>query len=540
MNNDLRSAKPLESETPRVFPTNQPFSNFDFILKNKFSNCQSLPRILSQARQLGFQTLVDESIQCVGFAEEEDKDFKKYEKGFIVSRLRRLSFFKNHFKDLSEIQECTDSDFLGYAILKGNQFSDGTEEWNVFESVIRPSEKPNNYNHTIKSYEVLVYSKCFKILGNLYCAQNGRTNCCAHAALRSVIAATGVGDISYAEINFSLEKKGDPFERNREPKILRIEQVMKVLDDQRIHYIPDYMTKTSGGVGWTEKEYQEFMWIQSRIYKSIEVGYPVFVGFTWKEEREPVFGEEEVEGHAIAILGHTFSDDTWVPRAATQYFTVGRNVGYVSSEEWTSAYIGHDESLGSNYHIPRWYLINNPNITSIHVLATLPNELILDPIQAEGFAIRCLYKIFDQLKSTDKNPWVNRLEEAVDEQTVVLRSVFLSGEKYLDHLAKIRGWNDKKSEYIDSITIENLREKLKGMFWIIEVSLQELFPTNRRKLGEIVLKANIPIKEGDYSNFVFARLPGIFVSPEVLGELTDVITTPSKIISHTELIEVHQ
>ena len=540
MNNILRFSKPLEFTITRVFPTNQPFSNFDFILENEYSNCQSLPRILSQARQLGFQTLVDESIRCVGFAEEEDKDFKQYEKNFIASKLQRLSFFRKSFKTVQEIQQCDDNDFLGYAILKGNQFSGrAEEEWNIFESVIRPSEKPNNYNHTTISYEVLVYSKCFKISGNLYCAQNARTNSCAHAALRSVIAATGVGDISYAEINSILKRKKSPFKRRKELKGLSVKQVKKVLDDIGIRCKLDYVTKTSGGVSWTEKEYQELMWIQNRIYKSIEVGYPVFMAFTWKEEKEPAFGKE-TEGHAIAILGHTFSDDTWVPRAATQYFTVSRDVGYVSSEEWTSAYIGHDESLGSNYHIPRWYLINNPNITSIHVLATLPNESILDPIQVEVIAIFCLYKIIAQLKSMNKNPWFNRLEGAVEKRTVVLRSVFLSGEKYLDHLVKIRGWNDKKSEYINSTTIESLRKELKGVFWIIEVSLQELFPTNRRKLGEIVLKANIPIKKGDYSNFVFARLPGMFVSPEVRGELTDVRTTPSGIISHTELIEVHR
>ncbi|TVM03342.1 MAG: hypothetical protein CV087_05605 [Candidatus Brocadia sp. WS118] len=539
---DLRLSQPLEVPLPGVvFPTGQPFSNFDYIEGEDFRNCRSLPRIFSQVRQLGFQTMVVEKIHCVGFASEEDRDFGRHEKDFSGSNLRRLSFFKNQFKDLSEIQECTDSDFLGYAILKGNQFTNAPEEWNVFESVIRSSEKPNNYSHTIRCYNVLVYSKHFNILGNLYCDQNGRTNCCAHTALRSVIAATEVGDISYAEINLILEKIKIPFQRDRKPKALTIPQVCKVLDAKGIRYTRDYVTKTSDNDTWSERDHQKLMRVQSRIYKSIEVGCPAFVGFTWKEQRKPEFGEEQ-EGHAISIFGHTFNDDTWVPRAATQYFTVGRSARYVSSEEWTSTYIGHDESLGSNYCIPRWYLINNPDITSIHVLAVLPNNAELDPVEAEAITICCLDEIMvQQFENTKQYLWFNRLKAAVEGQTVVLRSLFLSGERYLDHLAEIRGWNDRQIECIDKNTIEDLRKVLKGFFWIVEISVQELFPANRRKLGEIVLKATKASREdGDYSNFVFARLPGTFVYPQVLGKLIPLVTSPSQIGSHTELINVHQ
>jgi hypothetical protein len=41
--------------------------------------------------------------------------------------------------------------------------------------------------------------------------------------------------------------------------------------------------------------------------------------------------------------------------------------------------------------------------------------------------------------------------------------------------------------------------------------LPELFPANRRKLGEIVLNAQVELsKELDLSTYVFARLPGQF------------------------------
>jgi hypothetical protein len=50
------------------------------------------------------------------------------------------------------------------------------------------------------------------------------------------------------------------------------------------------------------------------LYGSVESGYPALVVF------DAGNGNQK---HVIPIIGHTFNEDTWVPRADLAYFSVG-------------------------------------------------------------------------------------------------------------------------------------------------------------------------------------------------------------------------
>ena len=63
--------------------------------------------------------------------------------------------------------------------------------------------------------------------------------------------------------------------------------------------------------------------------------------------------------------------------------------------------------------------------------------------------------------------------------------------------------------------IRALRANLtKERLWMIELSLPELFSANLRKVGEVLVRAELlPATDRDLTSFVLARLPGYFCAP---------------------------
>ena len=80
-----------------------------------------------------------------------------------------------------------------------------------------------------------------------------------------------------------------------------------------------------------------------------------------------------------------------------------------------------------------------------------------------------------------------RLASAFASGDVVLRSVSVSPEDYLQHLKDSVDWEYRHE---DSQTLEGFgRLGLPKMFWVVEISLPQLFPANERKIGEVVIDA---------------------------------------------------
>ncbi len=470
---------------PEILDVRPPFSNFDFVEDRFGGECVPIRRIFSQARMGGFSTLVIEEIPSVGLSKEDDTDLIEAGLKPINRPLYRLTFFKSIFANAVDIQNQSNEDFLGYAILKavptGNRF-----RWIVFESVTNPARHDNNFYHATREYKVSSHNKIFSIKGNIYCQQNDLTNVCAHVALRTCISMVeGFNDFSYREMNRILKAKGFPHGVG-EP--LSIVQIKTVLDSLGIKYSDQWYPLTGE---------QPNVPFQKYLYASVESGYPALLGFT--------FGG--ASGHIIPVIGHTFNEDTWVPNAETSYFTIGKDTRYVPSELWVSSYICHDDNFGSHFCLPRQYMSKN---SELFVIAIKPKQVKYDAINAEAIAVDYLYSIAVNMIPNEVNRWLRRLREAILIKSgwVVLRTIFMSGKEYIDHLRGSKGWQD---EIIDPKVLDVLENGLKGYYWVVEISLPELFPANRRKLGEIVLNAEVELsKELDLSTYVLARLPGQF------------------------------
>lgn len=78
---------------------------------------------------------------------------------------------------------------------------------------------------------------------------------------------------------------------------------------------------------------------------------------------------------------------------------------------------------------------------------------------------------------------------------------------YIKQLSQMESWEGEK---IDKKMINMYNKFLPNSFWMVEVSIPELFSANRRKLGEILIRSDVVIKpeiQPDWSLFLFAHLP---------------------------------
>jgi hypothetical protein len=158
-------------------------------------------------------------------------------------------------------------------------------------------------------------------------------------------------------------------------------------------------------------------------------------------------------------------------------------------------------------------------------------------VEAEAIAVDYLYSILPHLGPV-RVPWLTRLVNSAREQEIVLRALGMSREDYAEHLGLIRDWRyHRELRNLCRLIRNNLPEKV----WVVEVSLPELFPANRRKLGEIVLDATRdPSPDLDYTTYVFARLPGRYVLVRGIGSdnKPDFVSVASGLVSHTPVYAV--
>jgi hypothetical protein len=225
----------------------------------------------------------------------------------------------------------------------------------------------------------------------------------------------------------------------------------------------------------------------------------------------------------VPLFGHTLNQDTWVPSADRSYFKVGAGTKYIPSESWLSTFVGHDDNWGSNYCIPRQYLrpkqhpapghpVPTPEEAAsqcvAHVISTMPKEVQLNPVAAEVIGADYLFTILPQLPANN-NPWAERLLVYATNHLLVLRPYLLDPAEYTAHLAKVRDWQGKpvRPELVSALKAKLTKERL----WMIELSVPELFSANLRKVGEVLVRAEVlPKVDRDLASFVLARLPGYF------------------------------
>jgi len=454
-------------------------------------------------------------METIGSSEDiaqENEDIRRVYPDFSESISLKLGFFSKRFRTLRGLATARDDEFLGYAIVKRDRLPRSERAVRVYESVLRPSRHPNNYIHRSQGWTCRLAERDFVVDGYLYAQQNNLTNVCAHVALRTAAAPFhSEGDMLYREMNSLAGIELGPGEGQR-ARGLDVREMVGILEAAGARcFVADYTQTTHDRQGIPFQKY---------VYGSVESGFPAIVGFSASEDRGR---------HAIPLFGHTFNEDTWVPKAELSYFRVGDEISYVPSESWVSMYIAHDDNWGSNFCIPRGYLhlqrwcgrlaqggepcpIEDEQVAC--AIGTMPGDVRLNPIEAEVIGADYLFSMLPRVSDLPE-PWAHRLDWYARNSRLVLRPLLVERERYCEHLRAVTSWDGGT---VEAGLVDVLARQLPMRFWLVELSVPELYSANRRKIAEVLLRSDTPPKrKREMGSFILARLPGDFVLHESGG-----------------------
>jgi hypothetical protein len=477
-----------------------PFSNFQFVdsLVPGDGKPDAVRRFFSLARRDNEgKTLILEDISPAGAVEDEITELSILYPAYYCTGLKRLTFWSRSCASTADMAHLTNDDLLGYAILKQDTAPTFKPKWHIFESVFKNISHHNNCIPGESAFDVRCGNEEYRLKGIMYCQQNKLNKACAQVALRSLLSRILPDqDIFYREINQVAEanrevKQGDPDDFDP-GKGLDSGQIRAVLDSYGVKYDDfDYIEENSSD---TVPAYSRI------LYSGIENGLGGLLGFEFSGVGA------KGEKHIIPFYGHTFNQDIWVPRASLAYFHIGDNTRYISSEEWLSSFIGHDDNFGSNYCVPRRFL--EPEQVTF-VVALRPPNTAYGSIEAEAIGADSLYSMLNSIDNRD-NYWVRRLLTHIGKQDVVLRTLYVRRGQYVAHLRETRDWeeNSEREEVLDIFAV-HLPENL----WMVEISIPELFPANFHKLGEVILDACVSLEPYPSweSLWVLSRFPGSYL-----------------------------
>jgi hypothetical protein len=487
------------------------FSNFLFI-DRRYRSHPVLRRIFSIARVLGYQSLLIERLEegTCSLLAEENAALGIRRSDFLGSVVHRLTFWC-----CAPDAVVAPADFIGYAIFKTDQFKGASQpQDHVYESVL-PSvrlEDQNNFIHCRRSYVVQTPVGLQTVTGVLYAQQNDLTFVCAHVALRTALACLlPDADLGYGQMN----------------GLAGIDHRTRVVGGGQ-GLSPDDLQTILRGLGVPHEKIvhepkdgldlpTEF---QRDLYGFIESGCPALVGFELEDPNPPPGGSPR---HIVPVIGHTFNNDAWVPDAQRAYF--GNQLRYFSSESWLSSYVLHDDNFGPYYCLPRHFL-KKDNFRIILGLQRHATAYSAGEAEAVGFDFLQSIVRFSPSIGQD---WYDRFGVFCRQGLLVLRSLLVDRTAYLRHLREIRSWNGAP---LETDIISQVENHLPERFWMIEASAPELFNASRRKFGELLLSATLPLPRPlDISPLLAARLPGMVLMPQA----GNIVRLPTGLQSHTPL-----
>ncbi len=524
-----------------LLPAERPFSNFGFAEAQFLSQetapdgvvrpvvPSSIQRLFSQARHAGQKTILVEGLSGGTDIVDENLEIVAECPDHQMSRLVRISWWSAAFTE-DTLATATDADLIGFAVLKQDEVpSRQINRWHVFESVFRKSTVPHNFVPCERPWTVRLAEREFTLRGVPYYQQNGINKACAQVAIKTLLAINRPEvSINYSDINRIAAEvpRAESFVKSDG---LDLNQISRVFSRYGLRTTPiDYPETGANNRGDPGPSFQQ------HLYAGLESGGGAMVGFRLAKPN----GAKPPTCHVMPVFGHTFNRDTWVPSAEVDYFLISDDTKYVPSEKWLSSFLVHDDNLGSHFCIPRSYLADNQ---VVYALAVNPSGALYDGIEAEALAAGYLFPLLEVLPgSGTQTPWTQRLNGFGDSLKVVMRAVACTPTQYLEHLGAARGWaahiEVESPEILQSV--REIVEKASAL-WMIEISVPELFPTNLRKLGEIVLNAGlemVPDKSNDHL-FLLARLPGCYLCNVSRDEeqVARFQRRPSGILSHCAL-----
>jgi hypothetical protein len=522
-----KTVRKARARSKRVIDMSRPFSNFGFV-DDEFNGTVALKRIMSQVRRRGGRTIVWERLYRSTDVREENEDLRLRRGPDVKSDVIRLGFFA---VAPNRLRSASDDDFLGYAVLKTDRLRDDIRT-RVFESVIRTSDRPNNFVRGQQRWQCIINDKNFHVSGYLFAEQNGFTNVCAHVALRTLIARFRPDqELTYRSMNnlIQVDHVSKKVGSDEDAHGLSSSEITSILKSAGIRsYVREFGSKNRIGT------FQHF------VYGSVESGFPAIIFFGTTHGTDSY--------HAIPVFGHTFNEDAWAPIAELTHFS-GRDIKFIPSHAWVSMFLGHDDGAGSNICIPQHYLDTKRHMASIgqrskglrpaveYIIGTLPEEVIVTAAKAELIGADSLEPIFKAAPDFEMTTeWATRFRAYQLATRLVVRAILVTKAEYISHLRRLQDWSRRR---LRKSVVAHVAELFlpDEYLWLVEFSHPELFSGNLRKLGEVVVYAQRPAaSRSSLSSFVLARLPNSFVFRKTRrSEDFDFVFLQSGTQSHVQL-----
>jgi len=504
-----------------------PFSFYRFIERYWPGNEENrtLHRTFSLMRKMNVRSVAVEDLARKGELEAEAAAVEARCQGPVEFLAWRFSFFAVPITQ-DTLAYAGDADCLGYAILVSLKLPQGSFCRYIYESVIvEPSFHgdghphvgiglPSHYVHCLRRYSTWVAGRRFTVLGSFFCQQNGVTHVCAHAAIRWVLNNLPERTdqiLSYEDINRDLgidhvTRKVGQCGDDAQPVGLPLDDLLKVVRLRNYRYVRAEYESPRG----TPQPYWRF------VYSIIESGYPVLVFFQTEHAR-----------HVICVIGHTFNSDIWDGEARLAYSRASR-AEYISTASWADHFIIHDDNYGMYFCMPSKALLppgdEHQPFQVTGAMGIVPDNVDLGPLEAESLASMVL-RLTLTVDTLHDCYWLKALreEENAVGKWVVLRTFLASKAIYQQHLRSIEDLDGEamKEDELTSI----LQSYTPDHFWMIEITLADVYTANKRKLGEILFRLSDPriLREDSleiftkklFSACIAIRLPGNIITPTV-------------------------
>lgn len=427
---------------------------------------------------------------------------------FISKKCYKISFFKNVISDRDAIRTQPNRSLLAHCMLHVDSFKKNGKDKKILyvpESMISVRERrknlyfSGNFNGHFK-----IADANFVIDGHYFSQQNQITNCCAQASIKMALKSY-FEDLTVEKINRivgydHVSKKGN---EGLDPEEFKLG--LSKIDGLEVVPID---ALTSGN--W---EFVKF------VYHAIESRFPVILLFTHPTSKKSRrFSKKNVrDGHATALIGHTFSKSNWWSYGWASYFnSIKQPIKYLPSVIWCDKFVIQDDNLGSYYRMP----ISSLRVTGLSSKVWPWLKKIIKVIKQDflkhilPFSYWPMYAMIAYPKnSVDflncihiEGHAINQMQQYVSERVLNTNYEPVANKQFRELFVYFMNRNQliartfvvKKCEYIEYYEVTYQNADMAGdiealdkyltteYLWITEISVPELFWVSRKKIGDII------------------------------------------------------
>lgn len=326
----------------------------------------------------------------------------------------------------------------------------------------------NNYVPVSRAFEVTVSGTKVEIVGSVFHQQNGVTSLCVHSAVRALLRNLDGQTASTEELNTIWNYKGGPHN-------IQVPELLSAFTHYGLTPVPYDLTDKNTGFG---ESAEETAWRTLTCLAESATSGALILESTGPAQ------------HVVSVLGFTLNTDEWLPQAAPTYLEGRANE--VSSSAWIDHLVVHDDLLGPYYCISRAGLYDRAGPGTMRprsAIALLPPGVDVSPVKAEGLArgaFEVLAADLAQLR-LPRGIWWELLTRA--EARRVYRTTLVRREDYMASL-RTGPFRRPANRVLAGRVLDMAGPTLPERFWLVEITLPQLFVGNRAKLGEMLISTD--------------------------------------------------